>query len=104
MFQGRKILLTIFRKIPGCFFFIGCKPKGIEKAYFNHHPKFDIDEDASGFSQISCTSRLQLLWIGVGPEISACHHLHFVEFIDIIRGVTRHFSISLIALDSGQYL
>lgn len=33
-------------KIPGCFFYIGCKPKGVEKAYFNHHPKFDIDEDA----------------------------------------------------------
>ena len=28
------------------FFYIGCKPKGVEKAYFNHHPKFDIDEDA----------------------------------------------------------
>lgn len=22
------------------------KPKGVEKAYFNHHPKFDVDEDA----------------------------------------------------------
>ena len=21
-------------------------PKGVEKAYFNHHPKFDINEDA----------------------------------------------------------
>lgn len=34
------------RKTPGCFFYIGCKPKGVEKAYFNHHPKFDIDEEA----------------------------------------------------------
>lgn len=33
-------------KIPGTFFFIGCKPKGVEIPYFNHHPKFDIDEDA----------------------------------------------------------
>ncbi|HEX5564109.1 MAG TPA: M20 family metallopeptidase, partial [Sporosarcina sp.] len=33
-------------KIPGCFFFIGSKPKGVDKPYFNHHPKFDIDEDA----------------------------------------------------------
>ncbi len=33
-------------KIPGTFFFIGCKPKGVETPYFNHHPKFDIDEDA----------------------------------------------------------
>ncbi|RHW40361.1 amidohydrolase [Neobacillus notoginsengisoli] len=33
-------------KIPGCFFYIGAIPKGVEKPYFNHHPKFDIDEDA----------------------------------------------------------
>ena len=33
-------------KIPGCYFFIGCTPKGVKEPYFNHHPKFDIDEDA----------------------------------------------------------
>lgn len=33
-------------KFPGTFFNIGCRPKGVEKPYFNHHPKFDIDEDA----------------------------------------------------------
>ncbi|PZX08348.1 amidohydrolase [Psychrobacillus insolitus] len=33
-------------KFPACFFYIGCSPKGVEKPYFNHHPKFDIDEDA----------------------------------------------------------
>ncbi|MBP1947238.1 amidohydrolase [Virgibacillus litoralis] len=33
-------------KIPGSYFFIGCTPKGVAKPYFNHHPKFDIDEDA----------------------------------------------------------
>ena len=33
-------------KFPGCFFYIGCTPKGVEKPYFNHHPKFDIDEDS----------------------------------------------------------
>ncbi|MGY0693425.1 amidohydrolase [Virgibacillus sp. FSP13] len=33
-------------KIPGCYFYIGCTPKGVEEPYFNHHPKFDIDEDA----------------------------------------------------------
>jgi amidohydrolase len=33
-------------KIPGCYFYIGCTPKGAEKPYFNHNPKFDIDEDA----------------------------------------------------------
>lgn len=33
-------------KIPGCYFYIGCTPKGVEEPYFNHHPKFDLDEDA----------------------------------------------------------
>ncbi|WP_249870707.1 amidohydrolase [Oceanobacillus saliphilus] len=33
-------------KIPGCYFYIGCTPKGVEKPYFNHHPKFEIDEDS----------------------------------------------------------
>lgn len=33
-------------RFPACFFYIGCTPKGVEKPYFNHHPKFDIDEDA----------------------------------------------------------
>lgn len=33
-------------KIPGCYFYIGCTPKGVEKPYFNHNPKFDMDEDA----------------------------------------------------------
>lgn len=33
-------------KIPGSYFFIGCTPKGVDKPYFNHHPKFDLDEDA----------------------------------------------------------
>lgn len=33
-------------KIPGSYFYIGCTPKGVEKPYFNHHPKFDIDEDS----------------------------------------------------------
>lgn len=33
-------------KIPGSYFFIGCTPKGVKEPYFNHHPKFDIDEDS----------------------------------------------------------
>lgn len=33
-------------KIPGCYFYIASTPKGVKKPYFNHHPKFDIDEDA----------------------------------------------------------
>ena len=33
-------------KFPSCFFFIGCTPKEEKDPYFNHHPKFDIDEDS----------------------------------------------------------
>ncbi|MEC0298938.1 amidohydrolase [Peribacillus frigoritolerans] len=46
VFSGSEDFAYYAEKIPGCFFYIGCKPKGVEKAYFNHHPKFDIDEDA----------------------------------------------------------
>ncbi|WP_041076276.1 M20 family metallopeptidase [Bacillus sp. OxB-1] len=34
------------QKIPGTFYIIGCQPKGVVKPYLNHHPKFDIDEEA----------------------------------------------------------
>ena len=33
------------QKIPSCFFFVGCQPKGEQTHYANHHPKFDIDEE-----------------------------------------------------------
>lgn len=33
-------------KFTACYFYIGCSPKNVESPYFNHHPKFDIDEDA----------------------------------------------------------
>ena len=33
-------------KFPSCFFYIACTPKGVENPYFNHNPKFDIDEDS----------------------------------------------------------
>jgi amidohydrolase len=46
MLSGSEDFAYYLEKTPGCFFYIGCKPKGVEKAYFNHHPKFDIDEDA----------------------------------------------------------
>lgn len=46
MLSGSEDFAYYLEKTPGCFYYIGCKPKGVEKAYFNHHPKFDIDEDA----------------------------------------------------------
>lgn len=45
MLSGSEDFAYYLEKIPGCFFYIGCKPKGVDHAYFNHHPKFDIDED-----------------------------------------------------------
>lgn len=45
-FSGSEDFAYYAEKVPGCFFYIGCKPKDVEEVYFNHHPKFDIDEDA----------------------------------------------------------
>ncbi|MCQ6281484.1 M20 family metallopeptidase [Bacillus sp. EB600] len=47
-------------KFPACFFYIACSPKGVEKPYFNHNPKFDIDEDAllvaaKAVGQVACS-------------------------------------------------
>ncbi len=46
VFSGSEDFSYYLEKVPGVFFNIGCKPKGVEKAFMNHHPKFDIDEDA----------------------------------------------------------
>lgn len=46
MLSGSEDFAYYLEKIPGVFFYIGAKPKGTEQVYFNHHPKFDIDEDA----------------------------------------------------------
>lgn len=45
-FSGSEDFAYYAAKFPACFFYIGSKPKGVEQAYFNHHPKWDIDEDA----------------------------------------------------------
>ncbi|ERH77216.1 amidohydrolase [Listeria monocytogenes serotype 4bV str. LS642] len=46
MLSGSEDFAYYLQKIPGVFFYIGAKPKNTLNAYFNHHPKFDIDEDA----------------------------------------------------------
>ncbi len=46
VFSGSEDFSYYLEKVPGLFFNIGCKPKGVEKPFMNHHPKFDIDEDA----------------------------------------------------------
>ena len=60
MLSGSEDFAYYLEKIPGCFFYVGCKPKGVEDAYFNHHPKFDIDEDcmlvaAKAVGEIVCS-------------------------------------------------
>jgi amidohydrolase len=60
LLSGSEDFAYYLEKTPGCFFFIGCKPKGVETAYFNHHPKFDIDEDcllvaAKSVGQVVCS-------------------------------------------------
>lgn len=44
--SGSEDFAYYLEKIPGSFFYIGCEPQDVETAYFNHHPKFDIDEKA----------------------------------------------------------
>ncbi|WP_298834359.1 amidohydrolase [uncultured Planococcus sp.] len=46
VFSGSEDFAYYLEKTPGLFFNIGCKPKGQSEVFFNHHPKFDIDEDA----------------------------------------------------------
>lgn len=46
MLSGSEDFAYYLEKTPGTFLCIGCKPKGVDVAHFNHHPKFDIDEDA----------------------------------------------------------
>ena len=53
IFPGSEDFSYYLEKVPGLFFNIGCKPKGVERAHMNHHPKFDIDEDALLVSAIS---------------------------------------------------
>ncbi|SDG73460.1 amidohydrolase [Planococcus glaciei] len=46
VFSGSEDFSYYLEKTPGIFFYIGCMPKGRDEIYHNHHPKFDIDEDA----------------------------------------------------------
>lgn len=45
MFSGSEDFAYYAQKFPGCYFVVGAQPEGVEKPYFNHHPKFDINED-----------------------------------------------------------
>ena len=44
--SGSEDFSYYLQKTPGTFINVGAKPEGVEKAYINHHPKFDINEDS----------------------------------------------------------
>jgi amidohydrolase len=54
-------------KVPGTYFYIGATPKGVKEPYFNHHPKFDIDEDAILVAAKS-VGYVVLNYLGMGEE------------------------------------
>jgi amidohydrolase len=45
--MGGEDFAYFLQKVPGCFYWIGCKhPAPVHKGYNIHHPGFDIDEEA----------------------------------------------------------
>lgn len=46
MLSGSEDFAYYLEKIPGAFLYVGAKPKDVKRPFFNHHPKFDIDEDS----------------------------------------------------------
>ncbi|KRG11303.1 amidohydrolase [Staphylococcus sp. NAM3COL9] len=44
--SGSEDFAYYLKEIPGTFFIVGCKPEHIETPYMNHHPKFEVNEDA----------------------------------------------------------
>ncbi|OEK72160.1 amidohydrolase [Staphylococcus equorum] len=44
--SGSEDFAYYLKEIPGSFFIVGCKPEDIEAPYMNHHPKFEVNEDA----------------------------------------------------------
>lgn len=43
---GPEDFASYLEKIPGSFFYVSSTPKGVSEPYFNHNPKFDVNEDA----------------------------------------------------------
>lgn len=44
--SGSEDFAYYLTKTPGTFYIVGARPEGIEEPYPNHHPKFEIHEDA----------------------------------------------------------
>ena len=43
---GSEDFAYYLKEIPGSFYVVGCKPVGVKDPYMNHHPKFEVNEDA----------------------------------------------------------
>lgn len=43
---GSEDFAYYLKEIPGTFYIVGCKPEAVETPYMNHHPKFEVNEDA----------------------------------------------------------
>ena len=41
---GSEDFAYYLQKAPGTYINVGAKPEGVEHAYQNHHPKFEINE------------------------------------------------------------
>ncbi|PHK48479.1 amidohydrolase [Staphylococcus edaphicus] len=44
--SGSEDFAYYLKEIPGTFYIVGCKPEGTKSPYMNHHPKFEVNEDA----------------------------------------------------------
>ncbi|SCS82514.1 amidohydrolase [Staphylococcus caeli] len=44
--SGSEDFAYYLKEIPGTFYIVGCKPEHTETPYMNHHPKFEVNEDA----------------------------------------------------------
>lgn len=44
--SGSEDFAYYLKEIPGTFYIVGCKPEQLASPYMNHHPKFEVNEDA----------------------------------------------------------
>lgn len=44
--SGSEDFAYYLKEIPGTFYIVGCKPEQVTSPYMNHHPKFEVNEDA----------------------------------------------------------
>jgi metal-dependent amidase/aminoacylase/carboxypeptidase family protein len=60
--MGGEDFAYYLEKVPGCFYWLGCEPKGRDRAPMLHSPDFDLDE-ASLLTGIEIMSRAALAYL-----------------------------------------